>query len=203
MVWMLAGAAFLMLHSSLFISCSESDEDYNEYEAWQERNDAFFATLEDSLQHGQGSWKKLKSYSKNPSLAVGSNTDCIYARVLADSSAVHPESPMFSDSVRVSYLGRLIPSASYPQGYVFDSTVYGKYDPKTNATVKFKLSALVPGFATALQHMHQGDTWRIYIPYNLGYGSSEKTSIPAYSTLIFDLTLVNFAADGHQLPVWR
>ena len=51
---------------------------------------------------------------------------------------------------------------------------------------------LVDGFATALQHMRRGDHWMVYIPYQLGYGSQSQTGVPAYSTLIFDLRLVDF-----------
>ena len=40
--------------------------------------------------------------------------------------------------------------------------------------------------------MHIGDTWRIYVPAALGYGSVTKTGIPAYSTLVFDITLNSF-----------
>ena len=40
--------------------------------------------------------------------------------------------------------------------------------------------------------MHRGDYWRIYIPYQLGYGGTARSSIPAYSTLVFDLRLEDF-----------
>ena len=43
-----------------------------------------------------------------------------------------------------------------------------------------------------LMRMHRGDRWRVYIPYQLAYGSSARSSIPAYSTLIFDLQLEDF-----------
>ena len=48
------------------------------------------------------------------------------------------------------------------------------------------------GFATALLNMRRGDHYRVYIPYQLGYGSSDNSSIPGGSTLIFDLRLVDF-----------
>ena len=40
--------------------------------------------------------------------------------------------------------------------------------------------------------MHRGDYWRVTIPYQLGYGTSDNGAIPAYSTLIFDLWLQDF-----------
>jgi FKBP-type peptidyl-prolyl cis-trans isomerase FklB len=56
------------------------------------------------------------------------------------------------------------------------------------------ISSLVSGFATAVQNMHIGDRWLVYIPYDLGYGTTESSSstIPAYSTLVFDITLVAY-----------
>ena len=49
--------------------------------------------------------------------------------------------------------------------------------------------------------MHKGDHWTIYIPYQLGYGSSKTGSVPAYSTLIFDLRLVGIAHVGQKLRI--
>jgi FKBP-type peptidyl-prolyl cis-trans isomerase FklB len=189
-------------------SCSEDTSEENDFENWQQRNEVFFASLEDSLASntgtGVGQWKKFKSYSKDSLLTTGSNTDCIYVKVLEQStSTTDQERPMAKDSVRLSYQGRLIPTKLYAQGFVFDGTVYGAYNPETNATRSFKLStSLVPGFYTALLHMRRGDTWRIYIPYQLGYGASTSGSIPGYSTLIFDLTLFEIAREGQSLPIW-
>ena len=55
----------------------------------------------------------------------------------------------------------------------------------------FAVSGVVKGFATALQNMHIGDRWQVYIPHQLAYGSSD-TPGAAYSTLIFDITLVGY-----------
>lgn len=40
-------------------------------------------------------------------------------------------------------------------------------------------------------NMRVGDSARIVIPYNLGYGSSNSGVIKPYSTLVFDLKLVD------------
>ena len=100
------------------------------------------------------------------------------------------------------YQGRLIPSKSYAEGMVFDGTAQGTYDVKTNAAVKFVVSGLTTGFATALQYMHKGDTWRIYVPSDLGYGDAGNSTIPGHSVLIFDITLIGFCHAGESLPEW-
>jgi FKBP-type peptidyl-prolyl cis-trans isomerase FklB len=51
---------------------------------------------------------------------------------------------------------------------------------------------VVSGFTTALLNMHPGDYWRVTIPYQLGYGATASGSVPAYSTLIFEIKLVEF-----------
>lgn len=199
--------AFLFFCFFVFLfftaSCSEETDEVDEYENWQQRNDEFFASLEDSLARGTGTWKKLKCFSKNPAEGTGTNTDYIYVKVIPTGyETTDTVTPMFNDSVRVSYQGRLIPSdlTKSPEGNVFDGTVFGKYDVRTNATACFKVSGMARGFTTALLHMHRGDTWRVYIPYALGYGSSSQTSVPAYSTLIFDMTLYDIAEEGSALP---
>ena len=45
----------------------------------------------------------------------------------------------------------------------------------------------------ALQKMHVGDKWIIYIPYTMGYGNKSVDSIPAYSTLVFEVELLGVA----------
>lgn len=185
------------------VSCSESEDENTEYENWQQRNETFFASLEDSLNSNPTMWMKFKSYTKDTAMNTGMQTDFIYAKKVITGYEQPKDTlrPLFNDSVRVSYRGRLIPSASYAEGYTFDSTVFGTYNLKTNSTARFKVSGLVDGFATALLHMTRFDTWRVYIPWKLGYGSTTSNSIPAYSTLIFDLTLYDFAAEGKTLPI--
>ena len=204
--WMLLCAAFFTLHSSLFTSCSDESDDEGEFANWQQRNETFFQTLADSLDANPSQWQRILSYSLSPS-TVHDVTDYIYVKKIDQGDGT--DSPMFTDSLRVSYQGRILPTATYPAGYVFDGTVYGTYDSHTNATVKMVMvasgsEALISGWVTALQHMHRGDHWRVYIPHQLGYGSQDKTStgIPPYSTLIFDLTLVDFSPVGQPMSVW-
>ena len=45
------------------------------------------------------------------------------------------------------------------------------------------------GESTAFQHMHVGDRWRIYIPWQLAYGKSSASTIPAYSFLLVEARL--------------
>ena len=183
------------------VSCSESTSDDDEYANWQQRNEQFLAAVaSDSL--AKPGWQRIKNYSLNPD-TEGTVSDYVYVKVIEVGDA--SECPAFTDSVRVAYQGRLIPSASYPEGKVFDGTVFGTYSNKTNANTKFLLSSssMISGFSTALQHMHRGDHWRVYIPTELAYGETGSgTTIPAYSLLIFEMTLIDFSPAGEAMPVW-
>jgi FKBP-type peptidyl-prolyl cis-trans isomerase FklB len=183
-----------------FTSCSESDDETaDEYANWQQRNEAFFATLEDSLTRGGTAWKKIKTFTKDEQTA-GVNTDYIYAKVLEESGS--EGSPIYTDSVRVAYRGRLIPSATYTEGLVFDQTYIGDYSRQTTSVLDSQVSGLTDGFATAMLHMHKGDRWRIYVPYQLGYGTAGSGSIPAYSTLIFDVVLIDYITNSEPFTPW-
>ena len=83
-------------------------------------------------------------------------------------------------------------TAVHPDGLVFDQTYKTReLDPATNVPTSLTVGNTVVGYATALQEMVVGDIWRIYIPYDLGYGSVKKSgsAIPVYSTLIFDVNV--------------
>ena len=113
---------------------------------------------------------------------------------------------MYTDSVTIHYRGYFIPTTSFPAGYVFDQTWTGDYDLTTMNSTTYTASTFIDGFTTALLNMHPGDRWRVTIPYALGYGKSTyapsgaTTSIPGYSTLVFDLTLVSFHRPGTTRP---
>lgn len=42
----------------------------------------------------------------------------------------------------------------------------------------------------------------VYMPYELGYGTTDYGVIPAYSTLVFDMALTAFYRVGTTVPQW-
>ena len=90
------------------------------------------------------------------------------------------QKPKATDSVRVHYEGTLI------DGTVFDSSY------KRGESIAFPLNGVIKGWTEGLQLMSVGSKWRLYIPYRLGYGEhGAGSSIPPYSTLIFDVELLD------------
>lgn len=86
--------------------------------------------------------------------------------------------PTDADRVKVHYHGTLI------NGTVFDSSVERK-EP-----VVFGVTQVIPGWTEALKLMPVGSKWRLYIPYDLAYGSQDRGTIKPFSNLIFDVELL-------------
>jgi FKBP-type peptidyl-prolyl cis-trans isomerase FklB len=129
---------------------------------------------------------------KLESSLVPAYSDYIVVEKIENGPQYETESPFLTDSVAVHYVGRLLPSTSYKDGLVFDRSYVGSYDTSLASPTKFAVNRVIVGFTTALLQMHRGDHWKVYIPYQLGYKNSTSGSVPAYSTLIFDLRLEDF-----------
>ena len=52
-------------------------------------------------------------------------------------------------------------------------------------------SELIEGWIIALQQMHEGERWKLYLPAELAYGKYDQPGIPGGSTLIFDIELLS------------
>lgn len=176
------------------VGCDTSDGKTEEFPDWKNTNLRFFQSLSDSVEKGQKDkrWTRMLTWTKTDSSATKQVTDYIIVQKLQIGTS-EGKCPLYTDSVKVQYLGRLLPSTSYPKGLIFDKTGSDEeLNPETFTNRKFLVSSLTAGFSTALQNMHKGDWWRIYVPHTLGYGETAGNSIPAYSVLIFDIRLTDF-----------
>ena len=188
----------LLTFVPLLSSCEEDDDDdgddETEFDNWKERNDLAIADWA-----ADTSLKKVRNYTLNENAPAG-NGDYVYVKVLEAGNGIG--CPMLTDSVRIAYRGRLIPSKTYPEGYVFDQSYLNEFSwktayPKTDC-------GWITGLQSVLLQMHVGDRWLIYIPYNLAYGSSSgSTTIPAYSNLIFDVALFDFWHPEDSRPPFK
>lgn len=195
----------LMALLTALVSCSESSDGDEEYADWQTTNDAYYDSLyklaKAKADLGDNSWRVIKSWTLDSGYVAQHSYDYIVVHVLeSGNTGVKPE---YNDSVRVHYSGHLLPSKSYAQGYVFDKSYQGEFNAATAVPAQFKVSGLINGFTTALQHMELGDRWEVYIPYQLGYDTEANGAIPAYSTLVYDMSLVGIYRYGSAVPEWK
>lgn len=87
--------------------------------------------------------------------------------------------PTASNNVTVHYTGKLI------NGTVFDSSV------QRGQPANFGVTQVIAGWTEALQLMHEGDKWMLFIPSELAYGErGAGGQIPPHSTLIFEVELI-------------
>ena len=117
--------------------------------------------------------KFMKEISNNKSVYT-TKSGLKYRRV-KEGNGKHPKA---TDRVKVHYTGTLI------DGKKFDSSV-DRGEPLT-----FPLNQVIPGWTEGLQLMDEGSKYLLYIPYNLGYGTRDMGDIPAGSTLIFEVELL-------------
>ncbi len=89
------------------------------------------------------------------------------------------QKPKATDTVRVHYEGTLI------DGTVFDSSY------KRGQSISFALNQVIKGWTEGLQLMSVGSKYKLYIPYQLGYGAAGAgADIPPYAALIFTVELL-------------
>lgn len=100
----------------------------------------------------------------------------IYYKVIKKGNP-NSASPNRGSVVTAHYVGKTI------NGKTFDSSRGG-------VAPAFRLRDLIPGWIIALQKMHIGDKWEIYIPAEQGYGKMNQPGIPGGSTLIFEIELL-------------
>ncbi len=115
----------------------------------------------------------LEENKKRPGITTTASG--LQYEILKEGSGVKPTK---TSTVKVNYEGRLIDDK------VFDSS-YARNEP-----LEFRLDRVIPGWTEGLQLMSAGSKYRLYIPSELGYGSQPAGLIPPYSTLIFDVELL-------------
>ncbi len=87
--------------------------------------------------------------------------------------------PKATDTVHVHYHGTLL------NGSVFDSSV------QRGEPISFPLNQVIAGWTEGLQLMSIGSKYKFFIPSELAYGDQAVGSIPAGSTLVFEVELLD------------
>jgi peptidylprolyl isomerase/FKBP-type peptidyl-prolyl cis-trans isomerase FklB len=164
----------------LSVSCDKSDDEDQDVQAWKNANEQVFNSIKSNSE-----FKELKSPG---------NEGSVYYKVLTKGTGTKPI--YYTSTVKVYYSGR----------FVADGTKYGIkngdfFEQKTidysMPTTFYVNGGVITGWKTSLPYMVKGDKWEIYVPYILGYGNVNKydsdgrLTIPAYSTLAFEIEIVD------------
>ncbi|MGU9866213.1 MULTISPECIES: FKBP-type peptidyl-prolyl cis-trans isomerase [Kluyvera] len=89
------------------------------------------------------------------------------------------DAPKDSDTVVVNYKGTLT------DGKEFDNS-YTRGEP-----LSFRLDGVIPGWTEGLKNIKKGGKIQLVIPPDLAYGKTGVPGIPANSTLVFDVELLD------------
>ena len=196
-LWLLWAA---VSSTCLFTACDETSV-VDEYANWHERNQRYIDSIAAVAEtNADGKWYIYKSYTQpedNPNDLglVKDVNDYVYCHL--EESGTGTVSPIYTDSIRASYRMWLI------NDVLIDQSFRGDFNPHLAVPAKFAMSGLITGWTTALQYMREGDSWTIYIPSELGYGTTTSGNIPGYSVLKYWINLAGVYPTGTVLPEWK
>jgi len=103
----------------------------------------------------------------------------LYFKIMSEGNKQSAQ-PTSRSIITAHYTGKTI------NGKQFDSSRGG-------VPLACRLCDLIEGWIIAMQHMHIGDKWEVYIPAEMGYGKFSQPGIPGGSTLIFEIELLGIA----------
>ncbi|MEA9390868.1 FKBP-type peptidyl-prolyl cis-trans isomerase [Acerihabitans sp. TG2] len=89
------------------------------------------------------------------------------------------KAPTNSDTVVVNYKGTLVDGTEFDNSY------------KRGEPLSFRLDGVIPGWTEGLKEIHKGGKIELVIPPEQAYGKTGVPGIPANSTLIFDVELLD------------
>lgn len=116
----------------------------------------------------------LEENAKKP--GVITTASGLQYKILASGDGKQPKD---TDTVTTHYKGTLI------DGREFDSSY------KRDQPASFPVKGVIKGWTEALQLMHVGDKWQLFVPSDLAYGATKRSElIEANTTLIFEIELL-------------
>lgn len=158
-----------------------------EFRVEQERMMAEQKRITDSLQAIE--MQVLVDYVRNNGFSDIA-TNGVYYKTTQEGKGIKPAQ---DKKVKVHYVGKFL------DGRVFDTSVEsvakesGKYDSRRKyEPLEFTIGKrqMIVGFEEAVKMMSEGEKGVVVIPSKLAYGARQRGEIPAFSTLIFELELV-------------
>ena len=154
-------------------SCGGSDS-WEETTEWYKANDSWFqqqVSRQDA--NGQPYFTVLKpAWNPTADVLIHYHND----RRLTEGNL----SPMLTSTISTQYHLSLYDGTPMDSSYLMTDSIYTG-----------QLSNMIPGWHVALMDMRCGDSATVVIPYQMGYGATSTSSIPAYSALKFEITLVD------------
>ncbi len=167
----------------VFSSCFKDDDNFDKYSDWYAANIDWY---EAQLALTEGGSKYYTAYTApwDPAAEV-------LIHWFNDTNKTKNNlKPLFTSMVDVKYHLRLYDGTPIDSSFLSTSPADSLFRCRLNTGV-------IEGWGIAIPRMHIGDSCRVIIPYNVGYGTKASGEIKPYSTLQFDIKLVGIPYYEH------
>ena len=197
---------FLLTGLILLVACQENVEPKDpEFDNWKARNEAAFKTQLNVAWEANCDYRLMRKFSLTGESQV-KYRDTLCVQILERGTG--SGSPYFTDTVRINYTVRLMPTTQHPEGKLMAHSGQSVnpadiFSPTTSAPAKFGVGYWRAAVATALMKMRIGDHWRLYIPADLAYFPSNYGKLPAGSMLIMEIQLKGYYRIGTKPGDWK
>lgn len=187
-----------------FAACDEVEE-VGEYDNWEPRNTAFIDSIHalaadrllplNAAQEEADKFEPGEMFGLETTASTTAGKQYVYCKKIVKNTA--GAVPVYTNTVETHYYGTLIAGDTFGgtfEGYA--ATDCGVLDPETKAPTAFDSPTAYSvsgaywgtGWVSALQYMHVGERWMLYIPYQSGYGTG-TSSLLENSAFTYDLQL--------------
>lgn len=168
--------------TATFAACGNDDDDkkvnLGSYQEWRQTNDA---------------WVTEMQAKKNPDgtpyyqtvIPVWNPGGFVLMHFFNDRSETAANLvPLYTSEVDVIYKGYNC------KGVGFDSSTYVDAYGQLGVA-RLRINNTIQGWGIAMEKMHVGDTAEVIVPYGVGYGATMTSSLLPYSSLRFNIRLVD------------
>ncbi len=123
-------------------------------------------------------FEKIEAYLKENNMDVSPTENGAYLLTTVPGKG---NFPVKGDTILVNYTGRLL------DGTVFDQ----KLNKEEPLEIVLGSTTIIKGWEECLPFLNKGSVARMLLPSDLAYGGKEYGKLPAYSTLVFEVEILD------------
>lgn len=175
---MLAAATVMLMPLA---GCLDKDDDDKDYSGWRKENLAYVEKEASRTEDGSDYYDRIV-----PVWAPGEYVLVHWHNKRAPYG--EKRTPLDNSTVHIKYHVRLIDGTPVDSSYNLKAHGDSIYQTRPNSNIT--------GMWAALTQMNVGDSVSMVVPYRSGYGNVKSGKVKPYSTLLFDVKLVD-------IPGWE
>jgi len=131
-------------------------------------------------------FKHIEEFLKKNNMDVMPTENGVYMKISIPGAG---PMPVKGDTVFVAYTGRLL------EGTIFDQSV----DNSKPFSFVLGSNTVIAGWEESIPFLNKGSIARLVIPSDLGYGAQPYGKLPGYSTLVFDIEILDIKKGNGEM----